>query len=183
MILYHVSFNAIENGILYPRIPESRAPHEDKSIPRICFADSIENCLTAIPGGGRALKNLLFRSKVMPISAVLHVYHINTLTVPKENLVPNSEVVRYVPDAKHTGEVWVINQNTVCTHQIIEVTNAHVKHGTDLYGKDVYEVRYLEWRPLGELPLNAPEIIIEKAKARLQIGAGFSIRSVLAEWD
>lgn len=183
MILYHVSFNEIKDGMLYPRVPTSRAPHEDKTIPRICFTDSIENCITAMPGGGRALKNLFLRSKMLPISAILHVYHINSNSIKDGNIAFNSEVAQYVQDAKRTGEIWVVNQKVVCTHQIIEVTNVHIKHGYDRYGRDLYEVKYLEWRPLGELPPNAPEIIIGNAKNRLKIDTGFSIRTVLAEWD
>ncbi len=184
MILYHVSFNEIQNGMLYPRVPENRAPHEDRTIPRICFADSIENCITAMPAGGKALKNLYLRSKMLPISAILHVYHINSNSISVDNLIPNDQVARHVQDAKRTGEVWVINQNVVCTHQIIEVTNVHIKHGYDRYGKDLYEVKYLEWRPLGEMPSNAPEILIANAKDKLKINAAdFPIRTIMAEWD
>ena len=52
MILYHVSYNT-EKALDYtfiPRVPESIAFDEDDKIKRICFADSIKNCIIAKEG-------------------------------------------------------------------------------------------------------------------------------------
>ena len=52
MILYHVSYNT-EKALDYtfiPRVPESIAFDEDDQIKRICFADSIKNCIIAKEG-------------------------------------------------------------------------------------------------------------------------------------
>lgn len=50
MILYHVATNVFTTGqcTIYPRIPKSAAPDEDKKLPRICLSDSIEHCLEAL---------------------------------------------------------------------------------------------------------------------------------------
>lgn len=49
-ILYHVSDRIDAPGVkcFIPRIPESIARGEDDKTPRVCFADSIENCIKAI---------------------------------------------------------------------------------------------------------------------------------------
>lgn len=49
-ILYHVSIQdnkEIKNKIFIPRVPESCADFESKSIKRICFSTSIEKCIIA----------------------------------------------------------------------------------------------------------------------------------------
>ena len=49
-ILYHVSMRdnkEIKNKIFIPRVPESCADFESKSIKRICFSTSIEKCIIA----------------------------------------------------------------------------------------------------------------------------------------
>ena len=49
MKLYHVTFdiNESETKIFRPRVPASAGVGEDKKIPRICLAPSIEKCIQA----------------------------------------------------------------------------------------------------------------------------------------
>ena len=52
MILYHVSYDT-DNALDYtfiPRVPDSRTSDEDGQIKRVCFADSIQNCIRGISG-------------------------------------------------------------------------------------------------------------------------------------
>ena len=82
--LYHLSERPI--GIMTPRVPKS--DFEDQTIPRICFADSIQGCLIGIN------ENTDITGKIFK------VYSITT----DEYYVPK---LSQVADQHVTGEVWV----------------------------------------------------------------------------
>ena len=52
MKLYHVSYGKSKNKakLYFPKVPETMAPGENNTIPRICLADSIEHCIQADQG-------------------------------------------------------------------------------------------------------------------------------------
>lgn len=92
MELYHLSYrDKLPNNILTPRIPESAVKgYEDTTTKRICFSDSIDNCISALQGD----------------VGVYYVY------IPK-----NIDLVDlYIPskdqvfDAHVTNEVWALNE-------------------------------------------------------------------------
>jgi hypothetical protein len=82
--LYHLSERPI--GIMTPRVPKS--DFEDQTIPRICFADSIQGCLIGIN------ENTDITGKIFK------VYSITT----DEYYVPK---LSQVADQHVTGEVWI----------------------------------------------------------------------------
>lgn len=96
--VYHVSFSCDETTkYYYPRVPKSAMAGEDKSTPRICFADSIEGCITAMPKSQRNL-DIGARMMVFPFLVSQNdPAFISTQMLEKERLVP---------DAIYTGECW-----------------------------------------------------------------------------
>lgn len=93
---YHVSEKKSPFISLTPRIPSNhftRIGAEDKVTPRICVSSSIDGALIALG------KNLQGK--------VLYVYELDDY---KGDVVTNSEIRKrkLVPDAKVTGEVWLL---------------------------------------------------------------------------
>ena len=57
MKLYNVSFDVNNTDrVLKPRIPESAADVENKTIERVCLADSVAHCIQAIASDNREIK-------------------------------------------------------------------------------------------------------------------------------
>lgn len=84
-MLYHLSCNP-NLTILTPRIPEQAVPwNENMSIPRVCFAPTIEGCLSAL----------------QDIDAEYYVY------TPVNQKLKGYSCKSYVIDAPITGERWV----------------------------------------------------------------------------
>lgn len=82
MELFHVSYKKIDS--FTPRIPQSRADGENASVPRKCFAETIEQCVNAKPSGlGPILSGLMNNLPVL-----LYVYSIHTEDYPAELLLP-----------------------------------------------------------------------------------------------
>lgn len=106
MILYHISTDLTHDGAFIPRIPDIRHDLEDGSINRICFADSIEGCFTAMPNGASQLNEL---------NMMQHgLYKLFTIDTDKYQLTEQDWIdcqTLYkrglVNDAIITGEYWV----------------------------------------------------------------------------
>ncbi|MFB3897535.1 MAG: hypothetical protein ACE14V_14660 [bacterium] len=174
-MLYHVSFVKLKSRTLYPRIPKQRADNENNTIKRICFATTIEKALTAMPHGGRALKNLLFISEQLNVFPLLHIYSIDESAIKPSNLLNSVAISPYVPDAEYTGEIWVIRQKVTCDHEIIKVTKADMRSGYDINKNPITEIKYLEWEPLKQIPSTSMETRFK--------GANIDIRCALATFD
>lgn len=153
-VLVHVSFSEIK--AFKPRVPKWRAPRENGKTPRICFCTNKENCLTSMPGGGRALRGLLKIAR--RVTPVLHVYH----CIPWENqhvrFIPPQRVQKkyHVPDAIACGEWWALDTPAI-THIIIRVDDAEMVDATDVNGKPGVLVKRLNYETLDSLPENSPE--------------------------
>jgi len=100
--LIHISYDPISAFEL--RIPENRLEEEDSSINRICLAPSIEDCINAKPGRGRAIQVALERN----IPLILYVYQAE-IPCDAEYLVRPSTVCKefHVKDAIINQEYWV----------------------------------------------------------------------------
>ena len=99
MKLYHVTFdiNESETKIFRPRVPASAGVGEDKRIPRICLAPSIEKCIQAIPSDNR---NLQKGSKI-------RIYEVHISEKDKHLIKPEVLFLEgLVPDALETQEHW-----------------------------------------------------------------------------
>lgn len=123
MKLYHVSSDN-KLSKLTPRIPECAClAYEDTDTPRVCCSNSIDGCLSAIQEGeGR-----------------FFVYEIDG---KYPIITPTPEQVR---DAKHTGEVWILEEVKVNLIGEIEVEDYNRKECYLIGKKDVY-VMYYPWK-------------------------------------
>ena len=92
-MLYHLSTNK-NLSILTPRIPECAISiYENTRIKRVCFSDSIDGCLSA-------LQNI-------PTKYYVYVpYNLQN----EDIYYPTENDVR---DAKHTHEIWYLNEINV----------------------------------------------------------------------
>jgi len=127
--MYHLSQNELHKEILKPRIPDNnftRKGYENNTIPRICFSNSIQNCLMALSIG---LYNKTF-----------YVYE------PSNNIkiIDNKEIVekQYVPDAFVTKEIWGIEETELIAVAKIKVFQPTIYH--EFKCKNVIDRAY-EW--------------------------------------
>lgn len=105
---YHVSRNT--SSVIQeftPRIPlfEQRIEGEDDTIPRICVAKSIEDCLSAMPDGGYHLQGAK-----TPIR--FRVYEFQDTRILSKNILTSTDLYlsKLVLDAWITGEHWILQQ-------------------------------------------------------------------------
>lgn len=106
-IFFHVSTDLNHNGIFVPRIPANRHRQaEDDKIPRISVAPTIEDCLTAIPGGGSSLDELNIE-----LRGYYRIFRIDTekLGIQNEHIVNSKTLYEndFVRDADVTNEHWI----------------------------------------------------------------------------
>lgn len=114
MILYNVSFNMNNlSHVMVPMIPESAAEDENKTIPRICFTDSVEHCMQAIAVGNRDI-------------SVGNKFILRTIEVSNRNpkIVTPTKLFnsKYVPDALENKEYWCL-KTTKCRLYIYQIND------------------------------------------------------------
>jgi hypothetical protein len=108
MFLYHVSLDLSHKGVFVPRVPENADFYdEEDETPRICFAPTLEGCLTSMPVGCFNLKETLKETEY-----VIKVFRLDPRkhSIAPNKIVPPQELQRmgYVEDAWATGEHWVL---------------------------------------------------------------------------
>lgn len=94
--LYHISFDIDERiKVFTPRIPDTAGVGEDKTIKRICLADSVEHCLQAISPAQRDVE----------VGSLFYLYE---FSIPRNNLICLEELYakNLVPDATENNEFW-----------------------------------------------------------------------------
>lgn len=106
-IFYHISTDLFHNGVFEPRIPECRHQQAEDSItPRIAVAPTIENCLTAIPGGGGNFEDLIAINR-----GYFLVFKIDTeaLGIQDADIIDSDTLYKNdtVRDAYWTSEHWI----------------------------------------------------------------------------
>lgn len=110
--LYHVSFFDYDVvDIFYPRVPNNRHKEEDGGIDRICLSDSLEGCLTAVPGGGMYLEDEFGEDGF----SLIRVYEFDIQNINLNNIIPPEYLYQkdLVRDANISREHWVINQELI----------------------------------------------------------------------
>ena len=110
MKIFHISKFCFDNNILKPSIPNNeftRRGIENNSIPRICFAPSIEKCLKALNIDIHVPNQCFYIHE--PIN------YDDLLIITNKEIIDNN----YVPNAIHTGELWVLNPCKVKCEGII----------------------------------------------------------------
>ena len=112
-ILYHVSDRIDSPGVkcFVPRIPVSIAFGEDDRTPRVCFTDSIGNCIKAI-------------SVDLNVQEYITVYRLDARIILRKNLVLPEEIMagNLVPDVKDTNEHWVL-QPCIMSPEFYRITD------------------------------------------------------------
>ena len=112
MELFHISINIQEKIKLFtPRIPERIYDGENNTIERICFSDTVMNCM-------KSIYVPLFKtgSKIMIYKKSFDLYD--------KNLINPEEIYNkgYVKDAKANHEYWYLKPITI-TGELYEITN------------------------------------------------------------
>lgn len=107
MVLYHIGINPNPGGTFIPRVPFSRGQWENGEIRRICFSDSVNGCLTAMPEGGCKL-----RETVKETDGHFYLYVLDTdkYGIDKQDILTPAQLYEnnYVWDAEETDEYWVL---------------------------------------------------------------------------
>ena len=130
--LIHASFDVIDDFI--PRIPKSTSCGEDETIPRICVAPSIYDCLRAMPHAAETIKGM----QICGLPVILHAYYLKS-----GHIKDTDEIKTYVPDAEFNNEKWIIERPEKVFRMDYELTNVYFKDGKDPNGKDIcYPVCY-----------------------------------------
>lgn len=177
-MLYHVSTDTSRViPIFIPRIPNKnqRMEGENETIPRICVAKSIEDCLTAMPNGGYFLTSEHKPKRI-------RVYEFDEEVVQEGNLIKPTDLYfsEYVLDAWVTGEYWVVGQNLVPTRvydielEKVKVVDAPYVHPDD-FKKALKEFDYPE-SILDELEEQANQSVARVTELKYRI-----IRDVFIE--
>ena len=135
-MLYHISPFKIDNW--KPRIPSTRLKNEDGNIERICMAESVIGCLTAV-NGKDLLTGLLNLERKAKIPALLYLYYIDEEDLNKENYLSNCEIQnkKLVPDADITKEVWLLKSANM-KYKIIHIKDFSFKIINFNNNKDIY---------------------------------------------
>jgi len=131
-MFYHLSMDLSNvTKVFTPRIPNpsQRMEGENDSIPRICVAKSIEDCLSAMPNGGYAFEYVDEPKRI-------RVYEFDETSIEKENIITPTELYFYewVLDAWVTGEYWIVGQEIIPTRvydielKKVEVVDAPYVH-------------------------------------------------------
>ena len=98
MKFYNITFKIDDTrNILVPNIPESAGTNENKTIKRVCLADTVEHCMQAVGSGNRDMckgSKFLVRETDIPLTSK---YLLNPRFLKQMN---------YVPDALENNEYW-----------------------------------------------------------------------------
>ena len=106
MTLYNVTFNMRDRRrVLNPSIPESAGDGEDKTISRVCFTDSVANCIQAIAVCNRDIRE----------GATFILREVDTDKLDKRLLIKPKELKErgLVPDALENNEYWYLGKVNV----------------------------------------------------------------------
>lgn len=117
-MLLHTTFDHID--FFCPRVPSvhTRMIGENSTMPRICVAPTIEQCLAAMPLVGETA----WRMQQIGLCVVIHVYELES-----QNVMSNEEVQRHVPDAKETGEMWILDTPELIGRKDYKLCNVQYK--------------------------------------------------------
>lgn len=97
----HLNNRQIEDILFFPEIPHNRLVEEDSTTERICLAESIEGCFTAI--GAHRLEEMLYETD-NELSAIILTF--DTEQMDLKYLRSPEDIDLKVPDAYLTREWW-----------------------------------------------------------------------------
>lgn len=175
MPLFHASFDLVKE--FKPRIPvHTGMVGEDRTIPRVCVAPTIEGCLEGMPLVGE----VAWRMHEIGMPEILHVYELSS-----QNVMSNVQVRQYVPDAKTTGEMWILDTpkiEKVNHYKICNVTYWELKEKEKVYHilKDC-DMQRIELQDNLLNLLTALKVSEEKKKSVYQMMTETSFSALLME--
>lgn len=146
MIFYHVSTDLQHSGKFVPRIPENRHKQaEDASIGRVCVCPTLEQCFSAMPGGGINLYTTCNDARNYFL-----VFKIDTekLGINEKNIITSKVLFEkdLVRDAEASEEHWICEPFIVPEEdsQIIAVQNWN-EEICDVIPHHIYELADREY--------------------------------------
>ena len=111
-VFFHVSKDLHHNGIFEPTVPLFRYEYENDDIDRVSVGPTIEDCFTAIPGGGSYLEETNRDRRGYYL-----IFRIDTekLKIDNNNIISSEELYEkeLVPDSQVTNEYWITQNFTV----------------------------------------------------------------------
>lgn len=114
-MLYNVTFSVWDtSNWLVPYVPYSAAEDEDRKTDRVCFADSIENCIAAIGSCNRNLHT----------DCLIAVRYVDEKSLDPSKIVTPQELfdTGRVPDALENHEYWYLGEVRV-EREIYKIKN------------------------------------------------------------
>ena len=98
----------MQNSYFTPKIPITHMLEEDQPTPRICVAETIENCVTSIGIVGTFRRCLAENDSAKSYENDNEAYPILVVKFP-DNLDYIKPTPAQVPDVESTGEYWLLN--------------------------------------------------------------------------
>ena len=142
MKIYHVSFELVpQTKHFVPCTPRTiGSSNENREIERICFSETVDGCLSAIPGADTLL---------LEKGHMFLLYEVDTADLKETDYISNEQIVKknYVYDAEMTKECWVLKEMTL-TGRYAYVRNYDFKDyffPTEENREEIYE-NYAELR-------------------------------------
>lgn len=139
-VFYHISTNLDHDGVFEPRIPTYRYENENCDIPRISVANSLEDCLTGIPGGGSRLEILNESQRGYYLLIKIDT---EKLRIPKESIMSTKFLYEkdLVRDADVTNESWITEGFTVPEEDIeLILLSDWSEESEDILPYSIYEI-------------------------------------------
>lgn len=139
MYVYHLMpYTRFASENLELRAPKHRISGEDNALPRICVSGSLDGCLTGIGPHNVYLPFLQdsfdregIQRGVLPekirLPFVLHTYRIRLGDILFDRFWRTKKVEKYVPDARISGECWIIKPMQPESIQIVWLENADIR--------------------------------------------------------
>lgn len=127
--MVHVSFDLVKEFV--PRVPQQRCPNENDTIERICVAPDVLSAMQSIPQCGEVM--YFMRELGLPI--IIHAYYMKS-----DNIIENSDVQKYVPDAEATREMWILDKPKSVYRVDYEITDFLAPMRKDMYGTEQHFV-------------------------------------------
>lgn len=146
-VYYHVSFH-IDKIIktFQPKVPTSSLPTEDIKIPRVCICENIHECLNGMAYASNYMYMESYNSGLTDY-AMVRVYEFE---IDENEIVKSEDIVKYVPDAIRTKELWSLKEITPIRNYLILPTFLYQK---DTYPYDIFEFEYEDEAELRDMGL------------------------------
>ena len=151
MRVYHVSYDHVP--VFTPRIPRCLLHSEDETTPRICFAQTIKQCINAKGGNATAIRNAI---EIGDFSLLLFVYSIDLSNYQQEEWIGPCELVKNygVLDAEINKETWLLVPPRDLREEILVVDSA-TTFPVEADKVQSWTIKHLVTHPVSSVPENS----------------------------